>query len=88
MQKQTLIVTNSTGIHARPAVLLVKTANRFGSDISIYTTQNVEAKANAKSITSIFSLGITRGTEITIEVNGSDEIEAIEAIVALLSSLE
>ncbi|MGR5860878.1 phosphocarrier protein HPr [Bacillus pacificus] len=70
-------VTSDSGIHARPATLLVNTASKFGSDINLeYNGKNV----NLKSIMGVMSLGIQQGAEIKITANGDDAAQALAAI--------
>ena len=76
-------ILNETGIHARPASLLVKKASEFKSDIKIiYNNANV----NAKSIMNVMSLGLKKDAEIKIITEGPDENEAMEALVNLIES--
>ena len=78
MIKEKVILQNETGLHARPAGELVKLASTFKSDINL--TVN-ERTVNAKSILAIMSLGIKASTEIEIECNGEDEVEAMNKIL-------
>ena len=87
MQRQIVTIKNSTGLHARPAMLLVRTSNNFVSEISLYSKQNADTRADAKSISSLCALGVSSGMDIVVEASGSDEEEATAAIVAVLSSL-
>jgi len=74
-------VTSDSGIHARPATLLVNTASKFGSDINLeYNGKNV----NLKSIMGVMSLGVGQGSDVTITVDGADEAEGMAAIVETL----
>ena len=75
-------VVAETGIHARPATLLVQTASKFASDITLeYKGKSV----NLKSIMGVMSLGVGKDAEITIYADGSDESDAIQAISDVLS---
>ncbi len=66
-----------TGIHARPATLLVQAASKFNSDINLeYNGKSV----NLKSIMGVMSLGVGQGADVTITADGDDAKEAIEAI--------
>ncbi|EKU94363.1 Phosphocarrier protein HPr [Alloiococcus otitis] len=77
MEKRDYHITAETGIHARPATLLVQTASKFSSDINLeYQGKSV----NLKSIMGVMSLGAGQGSDVTISADGSDEKEAIEAI--------
>lgn len=75
--EKTFKVTADSGIHARPATLLVNVAGKFNSDINLeYNGKTV----NLKSIMGVMSLGIQQGTEIKISANGEDAETAIAAI--------
>ncbi|WP_042349122.1 phosphocarrier protein HPr [Bacillus massiliigorillae] len=81
MLQQTFKVIADTGIHARPATLLVQAAGKFDSDINL---EYKEKKVNLKSIMGVMSLGIGQGAEITISAEGSDEQDAINALTETL----
>ncbi|WNS79881.1 phosphocarrier protein HPr [Domibacillus sp. DTU_2020_1001157_1_SI_ALB_TIR_016] len=83
MSKKTFTVTADTGIHARPATLLVQTASKFSSDINLEFNGKT---VNLKSIMGVMSLGIGKGAEITISAEGSDEEAALQAIETLLQN--
>lgn len=78
-----ITIINETGIHARPASILTKTATAFESDIKIIKDNII---ADAKSIINILSLGLKKNDVITLEVDGSDEAAAIDNIEALFLS--
>ncbi len=83
MVSKDIIVQNEVGLHARPATFFIQKANEFKS--SIWVVKD-ERKVNAKSLLGVLSLGITRGTSVTLVADGSDENEAIESLDALVSS--
>lgn len=71
------IIANEQGLHARPATQLVNLANTFNSDITLtYSGVSVDLK----SIMGVLSLGVKRGSTVSIRTNGTDEVEAINAI--------
>lgn len=75
--EKTFIITAESGIHARPATLLVNKASQFSSEIVLkYKGKSV----NLKSIMGIMSLGVGAGAEISILCEGSDAKEALDAI--------
>ena len=80
MVEKTVTVKNRAGIHARPAALIVKTANAFSSNLYI---ERDTMKINGKSIMGIITLGASFKTELKIIVEGTDEQEAAEAIEQL-----
>jgi phosphocarrier protein HPr len=81
MVQKTITITDTTGIHARPATLLVNKAGSFNSDLTIeYKGKSV----NLKSIMGVMSLGIPKDAEIIIKADGPDEQDAIEAIYTVV----
>lgn len=77
MEKCDFKIIAETGIHARPATLLVQTASKFNADI---TLEYQDKSVNLKSIMGVMSLGVGQNAEVTITADGSDEKEAIQAI--------
>ena len=67
MEIQTFTIRNRLGLHARAAALLVKTANRFVSDV---TLEKDGLEVNGKSIMGILMLAASKGSKITLRVNG------------------
>ena len=81
MEKKTFKITSETGLHARPATVLVNQANQFQSDLQLhYKTKTV----NLKSIMGVMSLGVGKDAEIEVTAEGSDAKEALEAIADTL----
>ena len=76
-------VLNQAGLHARPATFFIQKANEFKSSIWV---EKDERKVNAKSLLGVLSLGITKGTIITIIADGVDEEEAVVTLVNLIAS--
>ncbi|RWR13928.1 phosphocarrier protein HPr [Siminovitchia fortis] len=77
MAEKTFKVMAETGIHARPATVLVQTATKFKSDVNlVYKGKSV----NLKSIMGVMSLGIPTGAEITIVASGPDENEVLAVL--------
>lgn len=83
METKSFLVIDETGIHARPATILVQTATKFDSDIELEYNSK---KVNLKSIMGVMSLGVGKGAEVTIYADGKDDVEAIEAISETLSN--
>lgn len=77
MEKRDFHVVADTGIHARPATLLVQTASKFNSDVNLeYKGKSV----NLKSIMGVMSLGVGQGADVTITADGDDAADAVAAI--------
>jgi len=83
MLEKMTVIKNRAGIHARPAALIVQTAGKFKSKISL---QKGDDCINAKSIMGIITLGAGFETEIRIIADGEDETEAVEAIDRLFQN--
>ena len=83
MIERVVNVKNRSGMHARPAALLVKTANKFDSQIFL---EKDEERINAKSIMGILILGATYDAPIRIIAEGSDEEVAVAAIAHLFET--
>ena len=81
MKQIELVIQNETGLHARPAKVLVNLAKQFKSSISL---QHGAKKANAKSMVSVLTLGAGRGSNITVMVDGVDEDQALTDIEAAI----
>lgn len=74
-------IVNKTGLHARPAAMLVKTTGKFKSDVRIAKDGY---EVNGKSIMGVMTLAAEPGSVIQVTVDGEDEQEAIAAIEELI----
>ena len=77
MIKDTIIIENETGLHARPATEISKEAMKYKSDIKFIVN---EKTVNAKSPLMIMAAGIKTKSEMEIICDGEDENEALEAL--------
>lgn len=77
------VVNNQVGLHARPATFFIQKANEYKSSIWV---EKEERRVNAKSLLGVLSLGIVKGTSITLIADGPDEQEAVDALIELISS--
>jgi len=81
--RRTLTITNSRGLHARAAAKLVALAERFSAHLNVVRDgQSVPAC----SIMGLMLLGAGRGSEITLEADGWDAKEALDAVSALIEA--
>ena len=78
VKEKKVIITNKTGLHARPAAQFVQKAGKFDSKIEIVFE---EKEVNAKSIMGVMSLGVGKGNEITVRAEGGDADAAVEELV-------
>ncbi|AQQ52662.1 HPr family phosphocarrier protein [Planococcus lenghuensis] len=83
MTEKQVTVQLKAGLQARQAALFVQEANRYNADVYL---EKEEKKVNAKSIMGIMSLAISRGTEVIISADGSDEESAVEGLAALVEN--
>lgn len=83
MKQVHLVIQNPTGLHARPAKIFVNLAKQYQCDVRIL---HGEKKANAKSLISMLTLGVEQGSEITLQVDGVDEAEALVELQEAIES--
>lgn len=83
--ERTITIKNPTGLHARPAAMLVKKATEFSCEITLIKG---DKKANAKSIMNLLALGLAANDEVTVVTAGEKETEALQAIGDFLDSLK
>lgn len=76
-------IVNKLGLHARPAAMLVTEAAKFRSEVFFIKD---EIRINGKSIMGVMMLAAEQGSIITIEVEGPDEKEAMEALLEVIKS--
>ncbi len=76
-----VVITNPLGLHARPAMSFVDTANGFDSDIRVRKGEQV---VDGKSIMQMMMLAATEGTELQVTAEGLDAEEAVSALQALV----
>ena len=82
---RTMVLSNKTGLHMRPAGLLVGEANRCRSHIMMI---HGEHKMNCKSLMSLLAFPVPPGDEVTIECEGEDEEQDLERITDFIAHLE
>lgn len=82
MTKITAVINVPSGLHARPANLLIKKASQFKSVIKIIKD---DKEADGKRLLSVLTLGVRQGESITISADGEDEKEAIEALQKMIA---
>jgi len=85
MTEQKVEVALKSGLQARQAALFVQEANRYQSDVYL---QKDEKKVNAKSIMGIMSLAISKGSNVVISAEGSDEEQAVSGLIEMIQKEE
>ncbi len=74
-------IVNEVGLHARPATFFIQKANTFKSSIWI---EKEDRRVNAKSLLGVLSMGIVKGTVVTLIADGEDETAALDGLEKLI----
>ena len=80
MKSREVVITNASGLHARPATFFIQKANCYKCTLWV---EKDDRKVNAKSLLGVLSLGIAQGSVITVIADGADEKQAIAALQEL-----
>ena len=83
MISKSITISNSVGLHARPATYFIQKANSYKSSIWI---EKGDRRVNAKSLLGVLSLGIPKGTSVILLAEGVDEEEAVDGLFTLINS--
>ena len=83
MISRKVTITNSSGLHARPATFFIQKANSYKSSIWV---EKEDRKVSAKSLLGVLSLGVAKGMTITLIADGSDEQAALDGLATLAES--
>ncbi len=83
MLRKKITIVNKLGLHARAAAKLVHLASRYGSEILLIKN---DQRVNGKSIMGVMMLAAAKGIELELEVEGEDEVMALEAVEGLISN--
>ncbi|MBS9776098.1 MAG: HPr family phosphocarrier protein [Fusobacterium sp.] len=86
MKSKIVEITNETGLHTRPGNEFVSLAKTFSSKITL--ENEAGAKVSGTSLLKLLSLGIKKGSKVTVNADGEDENEAIEKLASLLENLK
>jgi phosphocarrier protein len=79
MIRQSVLVSNKLGLHARAAAKLVRLASRFSSEIHL-SREDANQQIDSKSILGVLMLAASKGTRLVVSIDGQDEAEAVAAI--------
>ncbi len=85
MIRQSVLVTNKLGLHARAAAKLVRLASSFTSEIHL-SREEANQQIDSKSILGVLMLAASMGTRLVISIEGEDEVVAGEAICRLFEA--
>ncbi|NEX63859.1 HPr family phosphocarrier protein [Noviherbaspirillum galbum] len=82
MVQQEIEIINKLGLHARASAKLTQLAGKFKSEV--WLTRNAR-RVNAKSIMGVMMLAAGKGSKVTLEADGADEKECIDALAGLIN---
>jgi len=83
MVRETVVINNASGLHARPASNFVATAKKYESK---FTVRKGDMEFNGKSIVKVLTAGIVAGTEVELEFDGPDEEAAMAEMLAAIEA--
>ena len=83
MLSRDVTIVNEVGLHARPATFFIQKANTYKSSIWI---EKEDRRVNAKSLLGVLSMGIVKGTVVTLIADGDDETNALDGLESLILS--
>ncbi|MDL2283634.1 HPr family phosphocarrier protein [Oxalobacter sp. OttesenSCG-928-P03] len=82
MVEKELEIINKLGLHARASAKLTQLASKYACEV--WMTRNNQ-RINAKSIMGVMMLAAGKGARVTLETNGPDEVECMDALTALIN---
>ena len=83
MISRDIVITNESGLHARPATFFIHKALSYKASIWV---EKGDRKVNAKSLLGVLSLGIAKGMTVTLIADGQDETSALDGLEELINS--
>jgi phosphocarrier protein len=83
MISREVTITNTIGLHARPATFFIQKANAYKCTVWV---EKEDRKVNAKSLLGVLSMGIAQGMTINLIADGTDEVEALDGLEELVRS--
>ncbi len=83
MISKEVTITNSIGLHARPATFFIQKANAYKSSVWV---EKEDRRVNAKSLLGVLSLGIAQGMTVTLLADGQDEEDALDGLMNLINT--
>ena len=81
-----IVVSNTLGLHARPAMQFVDLANQFKSAVTVHKGGEEPASVDGKSVMQMITLAAGEGTPLRIEADGEDAETAVEKLAELFAS--
>ena len=86
MRSVELLMSNPSGLHARPATLFTESAAKFASRITVENLSRGKGPIDAKSILLLLTVGVSQDHRIRLVADGPDEDEAMDVLIGLVES--
>ena len=83
MTEREVVVKGDAGVHARPAMMIVKEAMKYPCDVKLIKD---DVEADCKSIMSVLGLAIVSGSRLIIRADGEGEEKVVDSIVAMIEN--
>ena len=78
------MITNPSGLHARPAATFVKTASRYDADVRLVDLDTGSEEISARSLLALMALGVRQGSRVRVSATGPEAREALDDLRALI----
>jgi len=79
-----IVISNTNGLHIRPATLFVQEAMRFSSDVEVENLETSQ-KSDGKSVMGMLMLAAPKGTALRLAITGADAPSAMDSLINLIS---
>ena len=83
MTEREVVVEGDAGVHARPAMMIVKEAMKYPCDVKLIKD---DVEADCKSIMSVLGLAIVSGSRLIIRASGEGEVRVVDSIVSMIEN--
>ncbi|MBN1498013.1 MAG: HPr family phosphocarrier protein [Spirochaetes bacterium] len=83
MTEREVVVTSDAGVHARPAMMIVREAMKYPCEVKLIKE---DVEADCKSIMSVLGLAIVSGSRLVIRANGEGEEKVVDSIVSMIEN--
>jgi phosphocarrier protein HPr len=83
MTEREVVVTSDAGVHARPAMMIVKEAMKYSCEVKLIKE---DVEADCKSIMSVLGLAIVSGSHLIVRASGDGEAKVVDSIVSMIEN--
>jgi len=83
MTEKKVLIKSDAGVHARPAMMLVREAMKYTCNVTLVKD---DIEADCKSIMSVLGLAIVSGTNLTVRADGENEEQIVQNLIAIIEN--